>query len=328
MPAISASAPGKVILLGEHAVVYGRPALAVPLEQVRARAAILPLISAPPGTVEISAPDIGLEAGLTALPTDDPIGYALRLAIHELGGAVPAFQIKISSTIPLAAGLGSGAAVSATILRAVSAFAGRPFGEEVTNRLAFEVEKIHHGTPSGIDNTVVTYARPVFFIKGQPPLPLYPGGVFTFLVGVTGTRSSTARVVADVRQAWQADPEKYDLLFDEIGSLVESARQAVEHGQPELLGQLMNANQARLEQMGVSSSELEALIAAARHAGALGAKLSGAGRGGNMIALVQPEDAEAAAAALQAAGVVRILTSQVRPAASQGGTRRENRGYN
>jgi len=168
MPAISASAPGKIILFGEHAVVYGQPAIAVPVTQVRARAIVTAEPRQPAGSVRIQAPIIGLEAWLAELLPEDPLASVARLVFAELGlSQPPALTIRVTSTIPVAAGLGSGAAVSVAIIRALSEFLGRRLPAERVSALAYEVEKLHHGTPSGIDNTVIAYARPVYFVRRQ-----------------------------------------------------------------------------------------------------------------------------------------------------------------
>jgi len=117
--------------------------------------------------------------------------------------------------------------------------------------------------------------------------------------------------VGDVRSAWQADSERFEQLFDEVGRIAQAARQAIEAGRPQELGELMDQNHALLYDMGVSSPELEQLVWAARVAGAQGAKLCGGGRGGNMIALVENENAPAVARALGAAGAKRTILTQV-----------------
>jgi mevalonate kinase len=313
MPAFSSTAPGKIILLGEHAVVYGLPALAVPVTQVQARSIVQADPLAPSGRIYLSAPDIGLEAALDSLPVDHPLSVVLRLASEELGGRLPACKIKITSTILPASGLGSGAAVSVAVLRAVSAFAGKPFSDETVNRLAFEVEKVYHGTPSGIDNTVITYNQPVYFVRGHAPVPLQPGAEFTFVVGDTGIASPTSQAVARVRANRDQDPARFDSLFAETGRLVDSARKAIETGEHARLGIAMNRNHVLLQQFGVSTPELNRLVDAALQAGALGAKLSGAGMGGNMIALVTRGSEVDITAALLAAGAVRTLVTSIHP---------------
>ncbi|RPI33060.1 MAG: mevalonate kinase [Chloroflexota bacterium] len=312
MPAFTATAPGKIILFGEHAVVYGQPAMAVPVTGVQARAVALAAPRAEPGMVQIQAPDIGLEAFLHTLPVDHPLAAAVGGVFKALGvSRPPAFTLRITSTIPVAAGMGSGAAVSVAIIRAVSAFLGHPFSVEQVSALAFEVEKLHHGTPSGIDNTVVAYARPVYFVRGRPLETFTTPQPLTIVIGDTGVASPTAIAVGDVRSAWQADPGPYEALFLRIGQVVRSARAAIERGQVSSLGPLMDENHHLLRQIGVSSPELEHLVESARQAGALGAKLSGGGRGGNMIALASAENAAIIARRLEEAGATRTLITTI-----------------
>lgn len=313
MPALSASAPGKAILFGEHAVVYGQPAIAVPVSQVTAKATVTPGIRAPQGEIRILAPDIDLDAILDDLPEDQPLAAAVRAGLAAFGVArAPAFTLRVHSTIPVAGGLGSGAAVSVAILRAVSAFLGHPLSDSEVSDLAFEVEKLHHGTPSGIDNTVVTYAQPVFFIKGHPIEVFSIPTPFTLVVADTGIPSPTKIAVGDVRSAWQADGERYEAIFGAIGSLAKQARLAIETEGNAGLGPLMDQNHSLLQSLNVSSPELDRLVEAARAAGALGAKLSGGGRGGNMIALVEPEQAAEVAAALEDAGAKQTIITEVK----------------
>jgi len=312
MPAFSARAPGKAILFGEHAVVYGRPAIAVPVTQVQAHAIVTADPLAPEGRVRIDAADIGLQSDLAALPETHP----LRLLIHTLTQALdrqrlPALQIRIRSSIPVAAGLGSGAAVSVAVLRAVSAFLGRAFSDEQVCALAYEVEKAYHGTPSGIDNTVITYSRPIYFVRNAPFALLHPAEPLTLVIGDSGIASPTAAAVGGVRQRWQADEISYETLFDRISEITNAARREIENGYAQNIGQLMDENHALLQVIGVSCPGLDRLVDRARLAGAWGAKLSGAGLGGNMIALAPAEQAEAIAEALQSAGAVRTIITSV-----------------
>jgi mevalonate kinase len=208
--------------------------------------------------------------------------------------------------------MGSGAAVTVAILRALSAFWGNPLNDEQVSGMAYEVEKIHHGTPSGIDNHVVTYAMPVYFRRGHPVETFRVPKAFEIVIGNTGITSPTAVAVGDVRKAWQSDPNKYNTWFDEVSAIVESAREAFEAGQIDSLGPLMDHNHALLQQMQVSSPELDRLVEAARAAGAPGAKLSGGGRGGNMIALVKDGNAQPIIKAIQTAGGTDVLVTRIR----------------
>jgi mevalonate kinase len=312
MPAFSAYAPGKIILFGEHAVVYGRPSIAVPVEQVRARAVVTASPRGQTGDVRIIASDIGLDARLADLQEEQPLAKAILCVLSNLGiSRSPACTVRVTSSIPVASGLGSGAAVSVAVLRAFSTFLGHPLSAEQVSALAYEVEKLHHGTPSGIDNTVIAYEATILFIRGQPVQFLHVAEPFTIVIADTGVYSPTSVAVGDLRRLWQADPRHYEELFDAAGQITEAAYHVIEEGSPERLGLLMDANHRLLCDMNVSSIELDRLVLAAHSAGALGAKLSGAGRGGNMIALASPEAAPSIARALQLAGAVRTIITQI-----------------
>ncbi len=312
MPAFSSSAPGKIILFGEHAVVYGRPAVAVPVTEVSAKVTFTPNPRGQPGEVKINAPEIGLEAMLADLPAENPLSRAIHVTAAALKVThIPAAGLRIKSSIPVASGLGSGAAVTVALVRSLAAFLGRSMPDAQVSALAYEVEKIHHGTPSGIDNAVVTYACPVYFIKNKPLVMLKAKRPFTIVIGDTGIASPTAAAVSDVRKAWQAGHDHYEALFDSAGAMADSGRKAIETGNIELIGPLMDANHGLLRKIGVSCNELDRLVLAARQAGAWGAKLSGGGRGGNMIALASLERADKIARALLDAGAVRVIVTEV-----------------
>jgi len=306
---ITSSAPGKIILFGEHAVVYGQPALAVPVTQLHADVRIEEIFS--PG-VWINAPNIQLHSRLDSLAPSHPLAATVKNTLSTLGVSyLSGISILIRSSIPVASGLGSGAAVSVALIRALARYVGRPLTDEQVSALAFETEKLYHGTPSGIDNTVVAYAKPVYFVKDQPPAPFRVGQPFTIVIGDTGIAAPTKETVADVRRLWQENPARFATYFETIGSIVQTARQLIEAGLPDSLGPLMDENHALLRQMNVSSPALERLVRAARAAGALGAKLSGGGRGGNMIALTRPEMTEAVTGSLKEAGAKQVIQTQV-----------------
>ena len=169
---------------------------------------------------------------------------------------------------------------------------GLPASNEWVSALTYEVEKLHHGTPSGIDNTVVAYEQPVYFVRQQPRNRMEAFRVqrpLHLLIADTGIRSSTKVVVGDVRRQWQTDPARFEALFDSCGQIAEQARAAIERGDLGAIGRLMTQNHALLQKMTVSAPELDRLVTTAMQAGALGAKMSGAGRGGNMIALVDEQ---------------------------------------
>jgi mevalonate kinase len=315
MKQVQATAPGKIILFGEHAVVYGRPAIAVPLADIRAEAT-LQQAEASPG-FRIVAPDLQQDYLVHEAGSDDALAKIIHLTLEHLGQNLPqGVVLEVTSTIPLGRGLGSGAAISTAIARALGHFFEQPLSPADISKLVFEVEKLYHGTPSGIDNTVIAFEQPVYFIKGVPLRRIGVGQPFTLVIGDTGVIASTKEVVGDLRRRWQADQEYYEGYFDEISIIAQQARVMIERGVLDLskLGKLMNENQELLEAIGVSASVLERLIGAARQAGAAGAKLSGAGWGGNMIALVpsQPEAITAVVQALRSAGAVGVMVTEVK----------------
>ncbi|MDX9992046.1 MAG: mevalonate kinase [Anaerolineales bacterium] len=315
----TACAPGKIILFGEHAVVYGRPALAVPVQQVQAQASIEKTGEYSgenwADSVLVQAPDIGLFSSLSVLQAHHPphpLAAVIEKTLQRLNiSQPPALSVTIRSTIPVASGLGSGAAVSVAVIRALAGLFGQPLPDAQISQIAYEIEKLHHGTPSGIDNTVITYAKPVYFVRGEPIETLTVARPFSLLIADTGIAAPTKESVADLRKLWQAAPAKWEKVFDQVGQIVQSAKKAIESGQTAQLGPLMDANQSLLQKMGVSSSALDRLVLAAKAGGADGAKLSGGGRGGNMIALAQSQSAEAVASALKAAGAKNVIITQV-----------------
>ena len=135
---------------------------------------------------------------------------------------------------------------------------------ETVSRLAYEVEKLHHGTPSGIDNTVIAFNRPVYFVRGEPIQTFNVKRPFTVAIGNTGIASPTKIAVGDVRTGWEADRARYEAWFDQIGAIAQQARSAIERGEIDQLGPLMDQNQTLLEQIDVSSVELARLIGAAK----------------------------------------------------------------
>lgn len=308
-----ASAPAKIILLGEHAAVYGQPAIAVPISSLRAYADIAPNIP-PIRRLQISAADLGTNLPVIYSPNDigNALSYTARLILDRVGGPPPDVTITIRSDIPIASGLGSGAAVTTALARALCHAAEKSLSQDELNALVYEVERMYHGTPSGIDNTVIVYERPIYFVRGQPIETLSIGAPLTILIGDTGIGSATKVTVGDVRRLIENDPQQYKPIIETIGALAIRAREAIEHGEIALLGTLMTENHALLRRLTVSSPELDRLVDAALDAGALGAKLSGGGRGGNMIALVTPDGASTVEQALFAAGAVRVTQTEVK----------------
>jgi len=312
MPAVSATAPGKIILLGEHAVVYDRPAIAIPFNGVHAKAIVFATPIAPTSQVRIEAQAIGLDQTLDQLEADHPFTIAIRGVMSALGiHWLPACHIRINSTIPMAAGMGSSAAVSIALSRAVSTFLGHPLADDLINDIAYQVEERLHGTPSGVDNTVICYARPVYFVRNQPIEFLKVHQQFDLLVADCGIAAATGPMVSEVSQRHGEHPDQFDQYFNQIAELVNEARHQLESGSYANLGPLLTANHQLLQSLGVSIPELDRLVEAALNAGAFGAKLTGGGGGGNMIALVDEAHVAAVTTALLANGAHKTWLATV-----------------
>jgi hydroxymethylglutaryl-CoA reductase len=280
---------GKAILLGEHAVVYARHAIAVPLP-LTTRAVVDDA-----GTgVELLIPRWGVEYQL-AKPPEQRRSFerAAGAILDRLGLTDRNLRIEVFPDIPRGMGLGGSAAIAVAIIRALDRHFGLKLTDERVNELAYLSEEIAHGQPSGIDNTLATFGRPLVFRRGTPPLvePLNITRPMNLVIGMTHTEGLTAKTVGNVREARERNPRLYEKIFDDIDALVLQAVSAVQDNDWRTLGELMNVCQGLLNALQVSTPELERLIGIARGAGALGAKLTGGGGGGAMIALCDGDTA-------------------------------------
>jgi len=291
MNAGTAFGAGKIILLGEHAVVYGHPAIA----------AALPLgVQAhfePAECCQLLAPE-DLEERQAEL-----LQQAFNHAADYAG--FPKTAVHLKADLPMGAGLGSSAAVSVACAKALAmaAFPGEE-GEAWLRKvadMAFCMEKVFHGNPSGADHTTSLRETLLWFCSGKAE-PLSCPAPLKVLVVLAGKRSSTQSTVARLRERQQKWPRHHKRLFEEIGRCVEDARVAIEAGDLALLGELMNVNQGLLSAMQLDSENLAQGVRRLRAAGALGAKLTGAGGdGGAVVGLF--ENPEAALGVLRAEGL-------------------------
>ena len=307
-----ATAAGKVILLGEHAVVYGRHALALPIPD-----AVSAQVSRSDAGVNISIPEWGVSQRVDADDTSG-IAAALNLILRELDVAGPGYDIHLRSDLPRAMGLGSSAALAVAIVRAFDAELELGLDDSRVNAIAFECEKLAHGTPSGIDNTIATYAVPMTFRNAESlhvenlallePPPI--------IIACSGSPGLTAAQVAGVRARHDQYPVRYEALFDEIDVLSQAGASALAKADYAELGMLMNICQGLLSAIQVSTAELEGMVQIARSAGASGAKLTGGGGGGSIIALC-PGRVTEVCSALAAAGFRTLNLSQQKEVVSE-----------
>ena len=284
-------AGGKVILLGEHAVVYGRPALATGL----------PL--AVDATVESGAgPRLVSEA-----PPDPRTTRLVAEAARAMGLDPSRVVVRVRADLPPGRGLGSSAALSVAVLRALAAAAGRVLDLPTTLSLGRELECGFHGTPSGVDPAAAALGTCFRFVRGEPPhvSPLRLARPLRLVIAYGERLRSTASAVGGLRERWSGDRPRYEALFDDVARVVDEGVAAVERGDVEALGAAFDQNQRLLESLGVSSGDVEALARTARAAGALGAKLTGGGAGGAIVAVAR--DPEAVAAALGRSGAAALV---------------------
>lgn len=302
---ISVTAPAKIILFGEHAVVYGQPAIAVPVFGLQAEATIKQ--SDKPLT--IVARD--LNNRVIRFNDGNPLAQTARLTIEKLGVTVPHATLNITSKIPIASGLGSGAAISTVIVKAIAQYCHEQLTNETINQIVYEIEKLHHGTPSGIDNTVVVYEQAIYFVRDEPIQHIINAKALRFVVANTGIPAPTKVAVGDVGRLMKMQELTTKPMVEGIGALVKQARTAMQEGDIARLGELMTENHQYLRKLTVSSDMLDRFVDTANDAGALGAKLSGGGRGGNMIALVTDKTDPAVKEALLNVGAVDVFSTVV-----------------
>jgi mevalonate kinase len=314
MPAISAKAPAKLILLGEHAVVYGHPAIAVPIPSLWLKATCQANIR-PPRGFTVSAPQLGIDGSLSDLSEIHPLRVAILLTLQHLRiTETPSVHLYVHANFPFSSGLGSSASLAVAVVQALSGFLGHPLDLPTVNALAYQVEISAHGTPSGVDNSVISYNQPIWFVKDQTPQVLTPGSDFHFVIADTGVKKSTAVTVGELAAKRQQEPLDINTHYDAIGKIVSRGRVAFETGDSVEFGKLMNENQDHLAAISVSSAELDNLISAILQAGALGAKLTGGGRGGFMLALAANSDTHNLLQALIAAGAKQVIEVPIRAA--------------
>ena len=281
--AVSADAPGKVLLFGEHAVVYGAHAVAVPFPlactaRVQRRRA---------GGVRLRIAAWGIDAQIGREPEVGGVHHSLHVLLAKMGLLRQSLSLTIEPNVPRGMGLGSSAALAVSVVRALAAAYSMPVMDEEVMSLAFEAEKVAHATPSGVDNALCALGRPIVFCREHvPPVrPLTLNQPLYLAIGLCASGGSTARMVRQVRAAKEAHPALYASIFARIDALATEGIDAIGAGAWKDLGKLMNLNHGLLHALDLSTPALEGLIFRARETGALGAKLTGAGGGGAVVAL-------------------------------------------
>lgn len=277
-------AHSKLILIGEHAVVHGQPAIAIPFPLI----GVETQVEYVPGSIKL---DSTFYHGPLHLVPDSLKGVAqcIEGTLKHLGLPVRDLLIKIQSSIPPGKGLGSSASVAISVVRSLFAYAERKYTDQELLDLANIAETYAHGSPSGIDAITISSKCPVWYEKEKPIDYLTLGEDLHFIVADSGRIGDTKTAVESVTNLLKKAPRKIQRKIERIGELTHQAKHALEKAGKTLLGHILNEAQKELEALGVSDAGLNRLIHFAREHGALGAKLTGAGNGGCIIALARNE---------------------------------------
>lgn len=302
------AAPGKVILFGEHAVVYGQPAVAAALG-----CGLGATVEAEASGPVLAIPGWGRD-GLVVRPAEGRVdsvarGFAVALEVVGLVGAP--VRVTLDGELPLGVGLGSSAAFAVALLRALSAHRGQPLESAELLAGAAAIERVFHGNPSGLDHTVVALGGCLRYVRTAEPAfrPVRIGRPLTVVIAWTPREGSTRQAVEGLRARHTALPAQFDRLFAAMGDVAEAGIAALEAGDEATLGRLLDLNHGYLNACGVSTLANEQMVALARRHGALGAKLTGAGNGGAIVALC-PDDPSQVVHAFGEAGF-RALATQI-----------------
>ncbi|MBS7616680.1 mevalonate kinase [Candidatus Bathyarchaeota archaeon] len=307
---VVASAPAKVILFGEHFVVHGEPALVLAID----KRAYAKAEKREDKKLFIQSSNLNLAAyfenDILRIERGNPKEAKIKLEplkyiaekILETHGERVGLNIEVNSTVPVAAGLGSSAAVAAAVAAAVGALLNVKMSREDVFRVAYEAEKLVHGTPSGVDPAISTFGGALIFQMDTGFKPLDVKTEIPLVIGNTCVERSTRSQIEKVRSVKERYPQVVEPMMRAAREIVLNAVEALKKGSLDTVGELMNINHALLYGLGVSDESLEWLINAARKAGALGAKLTGAGGGGCMIALAYKDKIEQVLEAVQRAG--------------------------
>jgi len=279
---------GKVILFNEHFTVYGIPSIASAIDRATT-ATVEPF----KGTGWIIDDRRKATPGYKEEKLEqqrDSIERILKAA--GIDTTRNPIKITLGGDLVAASGIGASAASCTAIVRALSDEFNLGLSDDRINELAYEGEKGYHGTPSGIDNTAATYGGLIWFVRGTPDVVerIKLEHPIEIVMGNTGLVTDTKAAVAGVRERKEKNPKKYGKIFKEAENLAHRARKALEGYNLKAVGKLMNENHKLLQKIEVSRKELDFLVNLARKKGALGAKLTGGGLGGNMVALTPGED--------------------------------------
>ncbi len=279
-----AYAHGKIILTGEHAVVYHRHAVAMPIPLK-----ISCLIEEHTSDRRILIPAWNVNYQIKSNPdSSDSMEHAAYDILSKLGLDKEKFIIHVQTDLIRGGGLGSSAALSLAIIEALDQHFRLDLNIEDKNHLAYLSEVRAHGNPSGIDNTVINHNRPILFKRGETNFvePLNFKNELFFLVAISPKSEFTVKRVSEVAKMFEKNPKNINAIFDQINQLSLDAVKAINEADIDNLGAIMNINHGLLNALGVSTPDIENLLQEGKDRGAIGGKVSGAGGGGALIFLM------------------------------------------
>ncbi|MEM3518825.1 MAG: mevalonate kinase [Candidatus Hadarchaeales archaeon] len=296
---------GKVILFNEHFVGYGIPSIVSAFD--RKTTCTVERVAGSGWTLQDERPETpGYKAEKLHQQREsiDRILSAMGIDLSTTG-----LKIIFGGDLVAASGVGASAASCVALARALSNEFGLNLNDDRINEIAYEGEKAYHGAPSGVDNTAATYGGLLWFVKGKPIERISIKRPVEVVIGNTGIVADTSKVVAGVRERKEKFPEKYARIFREAEEVVYEARSALENFDLKRVGELMNKNHELLQAIEVSCKELDFLVELSRREGAFGAKLTGGGCGGNMVALTPGKELqEKVARAIEREGFETLRT--------------------
>ena len=315
MKSAEVSTPGKLMLFGEHAVVYGRPCIVTAVDQ---RMNVIAEIRER-NILQLIAPDVGLPNYLQDIddlgknPNIPKGARFVEIAVKnffEKYAVKSGLKIETRSDFSSEFGFGSSSAVTVGVIKALSELFDLKLTEQKLFDLSYKTVLDIQGVGSGFDLAAAIWGETLWFVGGGKTIIPLDGGNLPIVVGYTGIKADTPTLVRKVEEENRKYPKTIEKIFEAITLITEEAKDILERRDWVKLGDLMNLNQGLLDSLGVNTKVLSSLIYAAREAGAFGAKLSGAGGGDCMIALVDNQTREAVERAIDKAGgkVLRIKT--------------------
>ncbi|TXT65200.1 MAG: putative Mevalonate kinase [Promethearchaeota archaeon] len=288
MKSVKSISPGKSILFGEHAVVYGYPAIAMAVSITSS--AIIRELKDPNLIIDLKDNDLIIEVSdLKELISNIPSKYSqygrcLEIFQKRFDLQIENIEIILQSELFPGAGLGSSASLSVALVSALNSYYETGLEKNGINEIAYELEKIIHGTPSGIDNTITTFGNAIYYQKSEfnfidltREIPL--------LITYSNIEHNTKEAIDRIRNLKEKNPQKVQKILKNIGKITEEAKKELQRGNYQEIGELMNLNQKYLAELKVSNKAISQIVDISTQNGAYGSKLTGAGLGGCVISI-------------------------------------------